>query len=267
MAVPALAKKVLIRAGVRRSHFACARMCVERNLMPLKPGRKRNLAPRILCYHSVGTKSWGVNDVNPKRFRRQLESALESGRRFVPAQAIASGQGEPGDLAVTFDDGLRSVARNAAPILKELGIPWTMFVVTDWADGRHEFDDVLMTWGELEKLAGDGATLGSHSVSHAAFAYLTPGEVAHELAASRDMLQRRLGIDTREFAIPLGLSRDWPEDAQETARRVGYETVYSQAESARAIGTVARTFVGRFDNDRVFKAAINGAFDDWEEFR
>lgn len=263
----ALAKKVLVRAGVRRHHLACARMCVERNLIPLKHGRKRNLSPRVLCYHSVGTRSWGVNDVHPRRFRRQLESALESGRRFVPAQAIAAGNGQPGDIAITFDDGLRSVAANAAPVLKDLGIPWTMFVVTDWADGRHEFDDVLMTWGELEKLAEDGATLASHSVSHAAFSYLTPVEVAHELAASRDMLHRRLGIDTREFAIPLGLSKDWPEGAQETAKRIGYEAVYAQAESARAIGTVPRTFIGRFDTDRVFKAAINGAFDDWEEFR
>ena len=126
----ALAKKVLIRAGVRRTHIASARMCIERNVIPMKPGSKADLSPRILCYHSVGTRAWGVNDVRPRQFRAQLEAALSSGRRFVPAQAIAAGNGKPGDLAITFDDGLRSVARNAAPILKDLDIPWTMFVLS-----------------------------------------------------------------------------------------------------------------------------------------
>jgi hypothetical protein len=56
-----------------------------------------------------------VNDVSPARFARHIELALDAGARFVPAQAIARGEGRPGDVALTFDDGLKSVAVNAAP--------------------------------------------------------------------------------------------------------------------------------------------------------
>jgi hypothetical protein len=34
----------------------------------------------------------------------------------------------------------------------------------------------------------------------------------------------------------------------------------------RPPGTVPRTFITRFDNDRLFRAALGGAFDRWEEW-
>src|SRR5207244_4000882 len=80
---------------------------------------------------------WGVNDVSPERFRRQLELALSLGFRFVGAERVASGDALSNELAVTFDDALLSVLHNGAPVMAELGIPWTLFVVTDWASGRH----------------------------------------------------------------------------------------------------------------------------------
>ena len=39
---------------------------------------------RILSYHGVGTRQWGVYDITPAGFQRQLHLALELGYRFVP---------------------------------------------------------------------------------------------------------------------------------------------------------------------------------------
>jgi peptidoglycan/xylan/chitin deacetylase (PgdA/CDA1 family) len=226
------------------------------------PGRSR-----ILCFHSVGTPEWGVNDVSPDRFRQHLETALKAGYRFVPADLIAAEAGDEPRLAITFDDGLKSVATNAAPILKEMGIPWSLFVVTDWADGNHQFDpDSMLTWAEIDGLAAGGATIGSHSVTHPNFGRISEGEVEQELYESRLTVASRIGITPASFAIPLGQSKNWTAFADKAARRAGYLTVYAQSEALRHPSTVPRTFITRFDDVRIFKGALAGSFDRWEEW-
>lgn len=262
-------KRALRRAGITRARLAAMRTCCERNAGGLF-GSRGAPRDRILCYHSVGTPQWGVNDVSPARFREQIEAAVRLGYVFAAAEAIAAGPapaGSPPRLAITFDDALTSVATNAAPILAEFGAPWSVYVVTDWADGRHPWgDDTILGWRDLERLAAAGATIGSHSVTHARFRYLTPGEAEAEVFGSRERIQRRLGITPTGFAIPMGQSRDWPSFAHDAALRAGYRHVFAQSEDRRAPGTVARTFVTRYDHRRVFERALGGAFDRWEEW-
>ena len=243
------------------------RVRLERSWLARGTATSTRSTGRVLCYHSVGTPQWGINDVAPRRFERHLQIAHRAGYRFVPAADIARTGGEPMDLALTFDDGLISVARNAAPILRELRIPWSLFVVTGWSDGRPQeaTDPLLMRWREIEALARAGATIGAHSVSHANFSGLDAEQMLLELDGSRRAIQRRLGIVPDAFAIPFGRARDWPAIATTLARQVGYQHIYAQSENRRPAGTVARTFITRSDDDRTFAAALRGAFDDWEE--
>lgn len=221
---------------------------------------------RILCYHSVGQPDWGVNDVPPALFRRQLEMARQAGNRFVDAGQLAGGDADPRDLAITFDDGLTSVMTQAAPILAELGIPWSVFVVSEWADGGGGFDEgTFLRWRDLERLAGV-AEIGSHSATHPDFGRIGTSQIERELRESREAIESRLGIRVRSFAIPFGQSTNWTGAAQAAALAAGYELVYAQAEETRPLGTVARTFVTRFDEPRIFRALLAGAFDRWEEW-
>jgi peptidoglycan/xylan/chitin deacetylase (PgdA/CDA1 family) len=260
-------KAVARKAGLRRAGVAALRMQAERAMLATTATRRAAAAGRVLCYHSIGTEQWGVNDVSPQRFRDQLELALSLGYRFVPAVAIAGGSASAKDLAITFDDGLLSVATTAAPILAEYEVPWTLFVVGDWADGRHGFGDgVVMGWGQVEKLAAQGVEIGSHSMSHPDFGSLSTEAARRELVESRRLIESRTGISTNAFAIPLGQSMNWSADAQAAAREAGYGFVYAQSVLKRPPGTVPRTFITRGDDRRIFKAALEGAFDGWEEW-
>jgi peptidoglycan/xylan/chitin deacetylase (PgdA/CDA1 family) len=263
-----LLRKPLGRVRPRRHHVAAARLCCERNFLALTRRTVRIQQPRILAYHSVGTPYMRDNDVAPQRFRRHLESALEAGYAFVPASEIIDGSAPHNSLAITFDDGIRTAATNAAPVLSELGIPWTLFVVSGWADGqaRAWAGDIMMSWKEIESLAAQGVRIGSHSVTHPNFGELDAGRTAFELEQSRRAIESRLGIDVTDFAIPFGQSRDWTERAANAAVDAGYTHVYSQAEDTRFPGTIPRTFITRWDNDRVFHAALSGAFSGWEEW-
>lgn len=260
-------ERIARSVGLRRAGIASARMYMERHtLATFASGRPRNYG-RILCYHSVGQPAMGVNDVTPAQFRRHIEIALEAGFRFVPALRIARGGGQANELAITFDDALKSVKTQAAPILKEYGIAWSLFVITEWAEQRDPFGKEFgLGWRELHDLAAGGADLGSHSATHPDFGKLEPSRMSDELEGSRRMFEKRLGFLPDQFAVPFGQSGNWPQAAREAAKIAGYNIVYAQAEATRPPGTVARTFVTKFDHDRIFKALLCGAYDHWEEW-
>ncbi len=113
--------------------------------------RRRQAGERavVLRYHSVSEMS-SANEryrcpsiaVAPHTFRRQMEF-LASRYRVVPVQQIVETlqAGEPFPercAAITFDDGYRDNHRHALPVLRSLGLPATVFVVSDAiGDGRR----------------------------------------------------------------------------------------------------------------------------------
>lgn len=260
-------KSIARGLGVERHHLAPARMCCERHWLATFGKSRRRYVGRILCYHTIGEPDWGVNDVTPAQFRRHIELALNAGFRFAPASEIARGGGDAKTLAITFDDGMKSVLTRAAPILKEYGLPWSFFPVTDWCDGgAHWLGDTVMGWADVEAAMRAGGELGSHSLTHPDFSTIDMARTADELGVSRDVIRKNLGIAPDSFAIPFGQSGNWSEAAQACAREAGYDVVYAQAEETRTPGTIARTFVTKFDGDRIFKALLAGKYDSWEEW-
>jgi peptidoglycan/xylan/chitin deacetylase (PgdA/CDA1 family) len=229
-------------------------------------GRAPAKRGRILAYHSIGTPEWGINDVTPRDFERHLQIAVDDGWSFAtPAEVIA--EPDKPQLALTFDDGLISVLTHAAPVLRHHGIPATAFVVTGWADGQHpDGYELLLDWPGVSALRDAGMSLASHSVTHPDFGQLEPGEAARELEVSHEQMLRMLGVETDEFAIPLGQSRNWTQAAGRVAAEAGYTTVYAQSVNTRPEGTVARTFITRIDRPMLFRAALAGAYDNWEEW-
>ncbi|MEO8540328.1 MAG: polysaccharide deacetylase family protein, partial [bacterium] len=141
------------------------RLRTERALLSVGGRQRPRASGRVLSYHSTGTPEWGVNDVAPGALLAQFNEAHRLGYSFVPASRVADGLSGPRELAVTFDDGLRSIMA-VTPALKALGIPFTVFVVTDWASDPGER---FLSWGDLERLAAAGAEIGSHSRSHPNF--------------------------------------------------------------------------------------------------
>jgi len=261
-------KKLVQRTGLRRQHLEAARMYGERHaLATVTPFRRPRERGRMLCYHSVGQPEFGVNDVTPSRFRRQIELALEQGFRFVAPAEIARTGGGPNDLAISFDDALKTVLTEADPILREFSIPYSVFIVSEWSEQKLDWQKTaVLGWDELARMAADGVELGSHSATHRDFGEIDVERAKGEFELSRKTIEQRLGFAPEAFAIPFGQSQNWNEAADQAARAVGYSTIYAQAEETRPPGTIPRTFVTHFDDDRIFKAVLRGAYDRWEEW-
>lgn len=188
----------------------------------------------MLCYHGVSGSWPDPLAVGPERLRAQVKRLLDRGWR--PATfSDAVGASAPGrTLAVTFDDGLRSVARLALPVLRELGVPATAFVPTGyvgggkpfaWPETEHwlgtEHADELegMSWDELGELREAGWEVGSHSDTHAHLTSLDDERLLAEMRRAKEAIEARLG-ECRSIAYPYS---DVDGRVVAAALKAGYE--------------------------------------------
>ncbi len=166
----------------------------------------------ILTWHSIDGSGSPIS-VTPEAFRRQVEW-LASGRvRVLPLDEIASETGEDDAVALTFDDGFRNFATDAAPVLLARGLPVTLFAVTDHVGRTNAWGGrpdpavpelPLLDWDELGRLAGQGVAIESHSRRHPRLPSLDEAALTDELGASADRIAVELGRRPRWLAYPFG---------------------------------------------------------------
>jgi peptidoglycan/xylan/chitin deacetylase (PgdA/CDA1 family) len=190
----------------------------------------------VLCYHLVGAGTASPVDLPRELFRRQMEDLAETAEVLPLAEAIETVRlraraGSDGRApaattdrplaAVTFDDAYRNFSEAAFPILRELGIPVTLFVPVGFVEGEHPAPIrsaplPALSWAELQELVDSGlVTVGSHTWSHPDLPSLPDDRVDRELERSRERLEERLGDPVRSFCYPRGL---W---SRRVERRVG----------------------------------------------
>lgn len=173
----------------------------------------------VLCYHAVSPDWPAQLSVTPERFEHQLRELVGRGYRGATFTEAVISPPHPRTLAVTFDDGMRSVLERARPVLGRLGLPATVFVPTDlvgsegpmswrgieqWVDGEHGRELVPLTWQELSTLRAEGWEIGSHSRTHPRLVELGDDELAAELKESRERLEAELGGPCTSLAYPFG---------------------------------------------------------------
>lgn len=122
----------------------------------------------ILQYHHVSETTPVATSVTPAQFREQMQFLADDGFKVIPLSQVVAAIKQKQDLpaktiAITFDDGYRSIATTAHPILKEFGFPYTLFVAIEPIKQKVA---EMMTWDELIQLSKDGADIANHSWAH-----------------------------------------------------------------------------------------------------
>jgi peptidoglycan/xylan/chitin deacetylase (PgdA/CDA1 family) len=189
----------------------------------------------VLCYHAVSGEWPSSLAVAPERLREQLSRLLARGYEGATFGQVARGEAPRRALAVTFDDGYRSNLTLGLPVLRQLGLPATVFVPTahvgterpmswpgieEWSGTEHEQELIPLSWQELRELQGHGWEVGSHTVTHPHLPALDDAALARELASSKQECERELGTPCRTLAYPYG---DHDDRVAAAAAEAGYE--------------------------------------------
>lgn len=188
----------------------------------------------VLGYHAVSETWPAALALEPERLDAQLGLLVERGYRGATFTEAVTAPPARRTLAVTFDDGFRSVIDRALPILSRHGLPGTVFVPTDhvgrdapmdwptidrWLGGPHERELMPMGWDDLRRLVDAGWEIGSHTRSHPHLPRQDDERARDELEGSRRVCEERLGTSCRSIAYPYGES---DRRVLAAVRRAGY---------------------------------------------
>jgi peptidoglycan/xylan/chitin deacetylase (PgdA/CDA1 family) len=154
----------------------------------------------VLMFHHVRPRrgvAFAPNrllEITPDFLDVVLMELRREGFDIVPLAAVPDrlrSDRQPRPFAVlTFDDGYRDNVEHAWPVLKRHGAPWTIFVTTDFADGRGR-----LWWLELEEAI---ARLDQVVVSRDGEMLKLPSRTAGEKQATFNTVYRRLRAGTQE---------------------------------------------------------------------
>jgi peptidoglycan/xylan/chitin deacetylase (PgdA/CDA1 family) len=234
-------------------------------------GRSGPGSATILVYHAITECPAGSDPENlfiPTQVFAAHMAFLARRRSVLPLDAVVAGarsSSRPA-VAITFDDGFRSVLREAAPILRAHGFPATVFVPTSWIGRRAHWYDAagceveIMTEEELLAARDAGIEVETHGAGHIDLGRATGAEAEEDVASSVEALVRLLGKAPRYLAYPYGSSS---ETAEEAARAAGLDAAFTVDRPAGGVFGIPRVGVTTLDGPLAYRMKTSGRYLRW----
>ena len=165
----------------------------------------------ILTFHSVDP-SGSVLSIAPEQLRSLVAAIKRSGHRIVPLRDLLDSPAEARQIALTFDDGMRSLHEHALPVLRDEEAPATVFLTSDYVGRNNRWPSLpeqaptmaMMSWGEVEELHAAGWMVEAHTAAHPDLRRLSDAAIREEFERGDRAIQQRLGYRPEIFAYPYG---------------------------------------------------------------
>jgi len=156
----------------------------------------------VLMYHGVGEAPVHSAElrytVSAADFIAQMDQLARSGEA-VTYPDFLEGRAPRRSVAVTFDDGEKSVATTALPVMRDHGLRGAVFVTTDFLGTEGYLDRA-----DLSLLLEAGWVVGAHGVTHRYLSDLSDEELEREVMEPRAVLGEVLGSPPAHMSLPGG---------------------------------------------------------------
>jgi peptidoglycan/xylan/chitin deacetylase (PgdA/CDA1 family) len=115
--------------------------------------RPRGRQPKVLLYHEVEEQACPLtsklgHNVTPRHFEEHVHY-LTATHRVVPFSRIREEGSRPGTVALTFDDGARSILTNVVPIIEKFSCPIKVYLTTNNLTGINWLNKLSYLLNEL----------------------------------------------------------------------------------------------------------------------
>ena len=184
-----------------------------------------NVGVPVLYYHSVDPSEANEVIISPEKLKEQLTFIKNSGYTTLTISElnnyILNNTPIPEkSIVITFDDGYADNYINAFPILKELDIKATIFVISNFTDK----DGYYMTSQQIKEMSDYGIDIQSHTASHPYLSQLTYEEQLNELKTSKEKLESITGKPVISVAYPFG---DYDDNTIVASEEAGYSLSFN----------------------------------------
>src|SRR5215207_5033804 len=198
-----------------------------------RPGTPQEILQRstvpVLCYHQVRQQtvadSAGARPLicPPGVLEGHLRALTEAGMQPVTSNQLVDhlelGTALPDKpVMLSFDDASGGQYANALPILQQLGMPATFFVMTVVLDRPN-----WLSRDDVRALDAAGMTIASHTWDHHPVTKYGDKDWAVQLDKPRAQLEQIVGHDVGLFAYPYGL---WNTAALPHVQAAGYRAAF-----------------------------------------
>ncbi len=186
-------------------------------------GYKTNSIP-ILYYHSIDYEEGNELRVPAEEFDAHMELLHKEGYKSITPDELYAYFYKGGTLPdkpilITFDDGYEDNYTNGFPIAQKYGFVGTIFMVTDWIDGRN-----YLKREQIKEMSQAGWVIASHTRSHPYLTGMNQEQRKVELEGSRKVLEEILGHPIKYFAYPYGV---YDQDIINDSKATGYTMAFT----------------------------------------
>ena len=175
------------------------------------------------------------------------------------------GRAHPGrSFLFTADDGYRSFAELAAPLMMAARVPSVLFVPPALLGGSSSWvpdmaDEPLLAPSDLRGLAKLGVEVGVHGLDHTSLVGLSDAELSRQTRGAREQVADLTGALPRAFAFPFGA---FDRRACLAVEAAGFEVAFSVFEDAGRYA-ISRVDVNATDNRRTFQLKLIPGYRRW----
>ena len=175
----------------------------------------------VIMYHNIdGDSATSRLSVSPESFKAQMDFLKRRRYNVVKledlSEMVRKNQLPSKTIAITFDDGYENNYLNAYPVLKELGLPATIFIIPAMVGS-----DGYLTWDQVVEMSESGiVSIGSHSLSHPWLPNMAVQKLDSEIMDSKRSIESHIGKGALAFSYPLG---GFNKDVREKVIKAGYK--------------------------------------------
>lgn len=235
------------------------------------PQTPRAFSVPVLCYHQFGEHVLSTLMVSEATLEGQLRSLVNGGFTVIPARRIVERWlGQTSSLperpiAITIDDGYKSIYSIFFPLALKYRIPATIFIYPSAISVLH----FALTWEQIAEMQASGLIdVQSHSYTHPNMSleeHRLSGPafdqfIRRELDLSRQVIEAQCGRRCDLLAWPYGV---YDAELKQDARRAGYIAAFGigrrPATPADDILALPRYVITESNRDSSFERIVRGA--------